>query len=167
VDALLLAEIDNFLLGQRRVVLDLVDRGDDSGVREELLEVAFAVLNGRLLGVDSRKGKGWTGLTLETPMALVLPVATSFSICFHVSTWLWDRMMSRSPFGSLGNLSSLPGRDQQTIQGRLNRYTHTLRVHQQRPVLSFHVSFSPLEPGQPPPYHQTMERRHTTKYRST
>ncbi len=46
VDALLLAEVDDLLLGERRVVLDLVDGGDDGGVGEELLEVAFAVLWG-------------------------------------------------------------------------------------------------------------------------
>jgi hypothetical protein len=53
--------------------------------------------------------RGWGVLTLETPTALVLPVATSFSICFHVSTWLCEWMMSRSPLGSLGKRSSLPG----------------------------------------------------------
>ena len=41
-------------------------------------------------------------------MALVLPVASTCSICFQVSTWLWLWMMSRWPLGSLGNLSSLP-----------------------------------------------------------
>jgi hypothetical protein len=46
VDALLLAEVDNLLLRERRVVLDLVDGGDDGSMREELLEVAFAVLRG-------------------------------------------------------------------------------------------------------------------------
>jgi hypothetical protein len=44
VDTLVLAQVDNLLLWQRRVVLDLVDGRDDGGVREELLEVAFAVL---------------------------------------------------------------------------------------------------------------------------
>jgi hypothetical protein len=57
------------------------------------------------MGRWERKGV----LTLETPTALVLPVATSFSICFHVSTWLCEWMMSRSPLGSLGKRSSLPG----------------------------------------------------------
>jgi hypothetical protein len=46
VDALLLAEVDDLLLGKGGVVLDLVDGGDDGGVGEELLEVAFAVLKG-------------------------------------------------------------------------------------------------------------------------
>ena len=44
MDALLVAEVDNLLLRQRRVVLNLVHGGDDGGVREELFEVAFAVL---------------------------------------------------------------------------------------------------------------------------
>lgn len=44
VDALLVAEIDNLLLGEIRVVLDLVDGGDDFAVREELFEVFLAVL---------------------------------------------------------------------------------------------------------------------------
>jgi hypothetical protein len=46
VDALLLAEVDDLLLREGGVVLDLVDGGDDGGVGEELLEVAFAVLKG-------------------------------------------------------------------------------------------------------------------------
>lgn len=44
VDALLVAEVDNLLLRQSRVVLDLVDGGDDGCMREELFEVSFAVL---------------------------------------------------------------------------------------------------------------------------
>jgi hypothetical protein len=44
VDALLLAEVDNLLLGQRRVVLNLVHRGDDCGVGEKLLKIALAVV---------------------------------------------------------------------------------------------------------------------------
>ncbi len=112
VDALLAAEVDNLLLRQHRVVLDLVDRGDDGGVREQLLEVAFAVLGGGSVtrskistGQERRRAQ-----TLDTPMALALPVATSFSICFHVSMWLHEWMMSRWPLFSLGNLSSLPGK---------------------------------------------------------
>ncbi len=41
-------------------------------------------------------------------MLLVFPVSTSFSINFHVSTWLCVWMMSRLPLGSVGNLSWLP-----------------------------------------------------------
>lgn len=44
MDALLLAKVDNLLLGQLRVVLDLVDGWDDGGVGEEFFEVALAVL---------------------------------------------------------------------------------------------------------------------------
>lgn len=44
VDALLPAKVDNLLLRQRRVVLDLVDGGHDGAVREQLLQVALAVL---------------------------------------------------------------------------------------------------------------------------
>ena len=44
MNPLLLTKVDNLLLGQLRVVLDLVDGGDDGGVREEFFEVAFAVL---------------------------------------------------------------------------------------------------------------------------
>lgn len=44
VDALLLAKVDNVLLGKLRVVLDLVDGWDDGGVREEFFEVTLAVL---------------------------------------------------------------------------------------------------------------------------
>jgi hypothetical protein len=44
VDALFFTEINNFLLGQRRVVLNLIDCWDNSGMGEELLEVALAVL---------------------------------------------------------------------------------------------------------------------------
>ena len=43
-DALLPAQVDNLLLRQGRVVLDLVDSGDDLAVREQLLQVQFAVL---------------------------------------------------------------------------------------------------------------------------
>ncbi len=105
VDALGLAQVDDLLLRQRRVVLDLVDGRDHGAVGEELLEVALAVLR----TVSWRRlPPGGGSLTLQTPMALVLPVASSFSMAFHVSTWLWLWMMSRSPLGSLGNLSSLP-----------------------------------------------------------
>ena len=89
MDALFLAQVDNLLLGQRRVVLDLVDGGDDGGVWEELFQVAFAVLCWKLerfVFFIRREG----GRTLDTPMALVLPVPISFSICFHVSTWLCE-----------------------------------------------------------------------------
>lgn len=44
VDALLLAEVVDLLLGQLRVVLDLVDGRDHRGVRQELLEILLAVL---------------------------------------------------------------------------------------------------------------------------
>lgn len=92
MDALLAAEIDDLLLAEARVVLDLVDGGDDSRVGEELLEVAFAVLVGLLvfrwslvLRVGSGNGLYRVRLTLDTPMALALPVPTSFSMDFHVS----------------------------------------------------------------------------------
>jgi hypothetical protein len=39
VDALVFAEINDFLLGQQRVVFDLVDGGRDGGFCEELLHV--------------------------------------------------------------------------------------------------------------------------------
>lgn len=45
VDALFAAEVDDFLLGKGRVVLDLVDGGDNLGDGEEFLEVLFAVLS--------------------------------------------------------------------------------------------------------------------------
>ena len=44
VDALLLAVVDNLLLGQAGVVLNLVDGGNDGGVGQKLLEVLDAVL---------------------------------------------------------------------------------------------------------------------------
>jgi hypothetical protein len=44
VNALLLAEVDNLLLRETGVVLDLVDGGDDSSMRQKLLEVLLAVL---------------------------------------------------------------------------------------------------------------------------
>lgn len=44
VNALLLAEVDNLLLRETGVVLDLVDGGDDSRMRQKLLEVLLAVL---------------------------------------------------------------------------------------------------------------------------
>jgi len=44
VNALLLAEVDNLLLRETGVVLDLVDGGDDSGMRQKLLEVLLTVL---------------------------------------------------------------------------------------------------------------------------
>lgn len=39
VNTLLVAEVDNLLLGQRWVVLDLVGGGDDAGLGQELLKV--------------------------------------------------------------------------------------------------------------------------------
>lgn len=47
VNAVLLAEVDNLLLRQGRVVLNLVHRRLDSAVRQELLEITFAVLHSR------------------------------------------------------------------------------------------------------------------------
>lgn len=44
MNALLLAEVDNLLLRKTGMVLDLVDGGDDSGMRQKLLEVLLAVL---------------------------------------------------------------------------------------------------------------------------
>ena len=131
VDPLFFAEVDNLLLRQGRVVLDLVDCGDDGCMGEELLEVAFGVLFvamvKRVRGMGRKGGREGEGkLALETPMALVLPVARSVSICFHVSTWLWLWMMSRSPLGSLGKRSSLPGVCQLIFQerGQVNEQTH-------------------------------------------
>ena len=44
VDAPLLAQVDNLLLRQGGRVFNLVDGRDDGGVREELFQVALAVL---------------------------------------------------------------------------------------------------------------------------
>ena len=44
VDAFALAEIDNVLLRQVRVVFDLVDGGHDADVREEFLQESHAVV---------------------------------------------------------------------------------------------------------------------------
>lgn len=44
VDALLLAQIDDLLLWQQRVVLDLVDRRGDGGLSKQLLQVLDRVV---------------------------------------------------------------------------------------------------------------------------
>lgn len=44
VDALVLAELDDIVLGQGWVVLDLVDSGHDLGLGEELLEIDLGVI---------------------------------------------------------------------------------------------------------------------------
>jgi hypothetical protein len=44
VDALLLAEVDDLLLGKQRVVLDLVDGWGDGGLCEKLLQVLDGVV---------------------------------------------------------------------------------------------------------------------------
>lgn len=50
VNTFLLAEVDNLLLRKLRVVLNLVNGGDDGGVRQKLLKVSLAVLQrGRVL----------------------------------------------------------------------------------------------------------------------
>lgn len=46
VDALVLAKVDDLLLGKAGVVLDLIDGRDDLGMGEKLLEVSHAVLYG-------------------------------------------------------------------------------------------------------------------------
>ncbi len=51
VNALLLAEVNNLLLGQKRVVLDLVGSRNDGGLREQLLEVLDGVV-GNTDGLD-------------------------------------------------------------------------------------------------------------------
>jgi hypothetical protein len=106
VDALGLAEVDDLVLRQAGVVLDLVDGGDDGGLGQELLEVELAVLRGGQQGARWEKKRG---RTLQTPMALTLPVARSFSIDFQVLMWEWEWTMSRLPSGLVGNLSWLPG----------------------------------------------------------
>lgn len=45
VNALRFAEVNDFLLGQRGVVLDLVDGRDDRGMGQKLLKVTLAILN--------------------------------------------------------------------------------------------------------------------------
>ena len=44
MDALLLAEVNNFLLWAKWVVLDLVNGRDDGGLGQKLLEVLLAVV---------------------------------------------------------------------------------------------------------------------------
>lgn len=44
MDALLLAEVNDLLLGQKRMVLDLIGGGDDGGLCEQLLEVLDRVV---------------------------------------------------------------------------------------------------------------------------
>lgn len=44
VNTVFSAEINNLLLGEAGMVLNLVDGGDNGGVREELFEVCLAVL---------------------------------------------------------------------------------------------------------------------------
>lgn len=56
VDALFLAEIDNLLLRQRRVVLDLVDGRDDGRLRQKLLQVPLAVVR-HADGLDLARGQ--------------------------------------------------------------------------------------------------------------
>jgi hypothetical protein len=46
VDALLVAEVDDLLLREGRVVLDLVDSRDNGRLSQQLLEVLLAVLSG-------------------------------------------------------------------------------------------------------------------------
>lgn len=67
MDTLLVAEVDNLLLGQRGVVLDLVDGGDDLGLSEELLEVFLAVLRDVLIiGVYMSEDEAYVADT-DTP----------------------------------------------------------------------------------------------------
>lgn len=115
MNSLFLAKVDDLLLGKTGVVLDLVDGWDDCGVGEELFKVELGVLfflfsNGN--SGEEGKGGGGGAFTLETPMAFVLPVFSSASICFQVSTWLYPWMMSRLPSGLVGNRSWLPISDQ-------------------------------------------------------
>ena len=71
------------------MVLDLVNGGDNGCVGEKLFEISLAVLKARILSVELKSENGdRPRRTLQTPTPLVLPVATSFSICFQVSTWL-------------------------------------------------------------------------------
>lgn len=59
VDALLLAEVDELLLGKLRVVLDLVDGRNGGGVGQELLKPGLAVLFYRCVVVSAK------GLSVE------------------------------------------------------------------------------------------------------
>jgi hypothetical protein len=70
------------------VVLDLVDGGDDGRLGQELLEVELAVLRGFRL--RTQLGRDRERCTLQTPIALTLPVARSFSIDFQVLMWEWE-----------------------------------------------------------------------------
>lgn len=46
VDTLLVAEVDDLLLREGRVILDLVDSRDDGRLSQQLLEVLLAILSG-------------------------------------------------------------------------------------------------------------------------
>lgn len=94
------------------MVLDLVDGGQDGAVRQQLLQISLAVLcrTSRRVRVSPASVEGESSPTLQTPMALTLPVPRSASICFQASTWSHPRTTSREPSGSVGNLSWLPVR---------------------------------------------------------
>lgn len=111
MDAPFAAELDDIVLGQRRVRLDLVDGGHDGARVEELPQVAGAVLLWSLgMSVPSARLLRRYGVhTLQTPIPFTLPVFSRPSIAFHVSRWSWSQTMSRFPLGRVGNRSWLPG----------------------------------------------------------
>lgn len=55
MDALLLAEVNDLLLGKLRVVFDLVNSGHDSCMRQKLFQVLLAVLEENVSWVDGSK----------------------------------------------------------------------------------------------------------------
>ncbi|KAI6763648.1 hypothetical protein HG531_013036 [Fusarium graminearum] len=57
MDALLLAEVNDLLLGKLRVVFDLVNSGHDSCMRQKLFQVLLAVLEENVSWVDGSKEK--------------------------------------------------------------------------------------------------------------
>lgn len=69
MDAIFLAKVDNLLLGKAGVVLNLVDGGDHSGVREELLEIPLAVLFFFLMVTNELLNKGETKRRRKTYVA--------------------------------------------------------------------------------------------------
>ncbi len=108
MDAILLTQLDQALLGPLRVALYLVDDGLDFGGAEQPCdfgrgEVGYSCGCGNESATKSRPpacsdGKGSQGL----PICLTFPVSTSFSIAAYVASKARESSMSMMGCGEAG-----------------------------------------------------------------
>ena len=123
MNALLVAKVNNFLLRQRRVVLNLVGGGDNGGLRQELLEVLDAVV-GDTNGLD---------LAGADELLHALPGGDVGVAVVNVARPIWE-LGEDGMIACTKSVNIYPFDRSYLGPLRWDRCTHTFWVHGQRPV---------------------------------